>query len=47
MRREPAGRLIAMPGRSFRVGRIAGIPIGVSPWWLVIVVLLSWSQLVS
>jgi Zn-dependent protease len=32
-----------MPGRSFRVGRIAGIPIGVSPWWLAIVVLLSWS----
>jgi len=32
-----------MPGRSFRVGRIAGIPIGVSPSWLAIVVLLSWS----
>lgn len=32
-----------MPGRSFRIARIAGIPVGVSPWWLAIVVLLSWS----
>lgn len=32
-----------MPGRSFRIARIAGIPIGVSPWWLVIVVLITWS----
>ncbi|HXR29502.1 MAG TPA: site-2 protease family protein [Solirubrobacteraceae bacterium] len=32
-----------MPGRSFRVGRIAGIPVGVSPWWLVIVALITWS----
>jgi len=32
-----------MPGRSFRVGRIAGIPVGVSPLWLVIVVLITWS----
>jgi len=32
-----------MPGRSWRVARIAGIPIGVSPWWLVIVALITWS----
>jgi Zn-dependent protease/predicted transcriptional regulator len=31
-----------MPGRSFRIARIAGIPVGVSPWWLVIVVLFTW-----
>jgi Zn-dependent protease/CBS domain-containing protein len=32
-----------MPGRSFRIGRIAGIPVGVSPWWLAIVTLITWS----
>jgi Zn-dependent protease len=32
-----------MPGRSFRIGRIAGIPVGVSPLWLVIVALITWS----
>lgn len=32
-----------MPGRSFRVARIAGIPVGVSPWWLAIVALITWS----
>ena len=32
-----------MPGRSWRVARIAGIPIGVSPWWLAIVVLITWT----
>lgn len=32
-----------MPGRSFRIARIAGIPIGISPWWLAIVALLSWT----
>jgi Zn-dependent protease len=32
-----------MPGRSIRIARIAGIPVGVSPWWLVIVVLVTWS----
>jgi Zn-dependent protease/predicted transcriptional regulator len=32
-----------MPGRSIRIGRIAGIPVGVSPWWLVIVALITWS----
>jgi Zn-dependent protease len=32
-----------MPGRSLRLGRIAGIPVGVSPWWLVIVALITWS----
>ncbi len=30
-----------MPGRSYRIGRIAGIPVGVSPLWLVIVVLFT------
>ncbi len=32
-----------MPGRSYRIGRIAGIPVGVSPLWLVIVVLFTWA----
>lgn len=32
-----------MFGRSLRIGRIAGIPIGISPWWLLIVGLLTWS----
>ncbi len=32
-----------MPGRSFRIARIAGIPVGVSPWWLVIVALITWA----
>ncbi|MDE3070246.1 MAG: site-2 protease family protein [Acidobacteriota bacterium] len=32
-----------MFGSSFRVGRIAGIPIGVSPWWLVIVAFFTWT----
>lgn len=32
-----------MPGRNVRVGRIAGIPVGISPWWLLIVALLTWS----
>jgi Zn-dependent protease len=31
-----------MPGRSYRIGRIAGIPVGVSPWWLVIVALFTY-----
>ena len=31
-----------MPGRSYRIGSIAGIPVGVSPLWLVIVVLFTW-----
>jgi Zn-dependent protease len=31
-----------MPGRSIRIARIAGIPVGMSPWWLVIVVLFTW-----
>ncbi len=35
--------VIDMPGRSLRIARIAGIPIGVSPWWLVIVALITWS----
>ncbi len=32
-----------MSGRNLRIGRIAGIPVGVSPWWLVIVALITWS----
>ena len=32
-----------MTGRSIRIARIAGIPVGISPWWLVIVALLTWS----
>ena len=32
-----------MPGRNFRIARIAGIPVGISPWWLVVVALLTWS----
>lgn len=28
--------------RSVRIATIAGIPIGISPWWLVIVALISW-----
>jgi Zn-dependent protease/predicted transcriptional regulator len=31
-----------MFGRSIRIGRIAGIPIGVSPWWLAIVAFFTW-----
>ncbi len=32
-----------MPGRSFRIARIAGIPVGISPLWLIIVALITWS----
>jgi len=32
-----------MPGRSIRIARIAGIPVGVSPFWLIIVALITWS----
>jgi len=39
----PASSVSPMPGRSFRIARIAGIPIGVSPWWLAIVALITWS----
>ncbi|MFZ2049997.1 MAG: site-2 protease family protein [Solirubrobacteraceae bacterium] len=31
-----------MPGRTLRIARIAGIPVGVSPWWLAIVALITW-----
>ncbi|HET8979082.1 MAG TPA: site-2 protease family protein [Solirubrobacteraceae bacterium] len=31
-----------MSGRSFRIGRIAGIPVGINPWWLAIVLLFTW-----
>ncbi|HEX6227860.1 MAG TPA: site-2 protease family protein [Solirubrobacterales bacterium] len=30
-------------GRSIKVGRLAGIPVGVQPLWLVIVLLITWS----
>ncbi len=33
---------LGMPGRSIRIARIAGIPVGISPWWLVIVALITW-----
>jgi Zn-dependent protease/predicted transcriptional regulator len=32
-----------VPGRSIRIARIAGIPVGVSPLWLIIVALITWS----
>jgi Zn-dependent protease len=32
-----------MPGKSVRIGRLAGIPIGINPLWLVIVGLITWS----
>ena len=32
-----------MPGRSIRIARIAGIPVGVSPLWLIVVGLITWS----
>jgi len=32
-----------VPGRSFRIARIAGIPVCVSVWWLVMLVLVAWS----
>ena len=35
--------VVRMPGRSWRFARIAGIPIGVSPWWLAIVGLITWT----
>jgi Zn-dependent protease len=42
-RHEVALSVSLVPGRSLRIGRIAGIPVGVSPWWLVIVALITWS----
>ncbi|MBK5115563.1 MAG: site-2 protease family protein [Thermoleophilia bacterium] len=32
-----------MPGGSLKIGRLAGIPIGVSPLWFAIVALITWS----
>jgi Zn-dependent protease/predicted transcriptional regulator len=32
-----------MPGRSIRIARVAGIPVGVHPLWFVIVSLITWS----
>jgi Zn-dependent protease len=44
LRRLPrASVAVQMPGRSYRIARIAGIPVGVSPWWLAIVALITWS----
>jgi Zn-dependent protease len=36
-----------MPGGSVRIGRLAGIPIGINPLWLLIVGLITWSLGVS
>jgi Zn-dependent protease/CBS domain-containing protein len=33
----------AMRGRSIRIGRIAGIPVTVNPWWLLVVALFTWT----
>ncbi len=30
-----------MPGRGIRIARIAGIPVGVNPLWLIIVALIT------
>ncbi len=35
--------MTSMFGRNIRLGRIAGIPIGVSPWWIAIVALFTWT----
>ena len=32
-----------MPGGSVKIGRLAGIPIGINPLWLLIVALITWS----
>ncbi|MGO9909226.1 MAG: M50 family metallopeptidase [Solirubrobacteraceae bacterium] len=32
-----------MPGRSFKIARIAGIPVGINLWWLLIVALFTWT----
>jgi Zn-dependent protease/predicted transcriptional regulator len=31
-----------MTGRSIKIATVAGIPIGISPWWLAMVALISW-----
>jgi Zn-dependent protease len=31
-----------MPGRSIKIARIAGIPVGINPWWFLIVALFTW-----
>jgi len=31
-----------MPRRNFRIARIAGIPVGINAWWLLIVALFTW-----
>jgi Zn-dependent protease len=36
-----------MTGRTIRIARIAGIPVGISPLWLVIVALITWSLAVG
>lgn len=40
-RRAPSS-VAAMPGRSWRFARIAGIPVGISPWWVAIVAIFTW-----
>lgn len=39
----PAGQNRSVSLTSIRVGRLAGVPIGVQPLWLVIVALITWS----
>ena len=41
--RDRGHTLAMMPGGSVRIGRLAGIPIGINPLWLVIVALITWS----
>ena len=40
---QPSGTVAHMPGRGFRIARIAGIPVKISPLWLVAVALITWS----
>lgn len=40
---RPRHNVSAMLGRSWRFARIAGIPIGVSPWWLIVVALITYA----
>jgi Zn-dependent protease/predicted transcriptional regulator len=42
-KRGSAQQTRCVPGRSVKIGRIAGIPVGISPWWLLVVALFTWS----
>lgn len=42
-----ARRVVFAPGRTYEPFRLAGIPIGVHPSWLIILLLLSWSLAVG